>query len=61
MLNLIGSLPGQSADEWSEQVVWHDYGKEPRPGRKLGHINVIAASADQREIVMDALLRTLAA
>ena len=27
----------------------HDYGKEPRPGRKLGHCTVVAASAAERD------------
>jgi 5-(carboxyamino)imidazole ribonucleotide synthase len=33
----------------------HDYGKSPRPGRKLGHVNVCAP--DER--VRDAQLRVL--
>ena len=28
---------------------WHDYGKEPRPGRKIGHCTVVAASAVERD------------
>ena len=27
----------------------HDYGKEPRPGRKVGHVTVVADSADELE------------
>jgi 5-(carboxyamino)imidazole ribonucleotide synthase len=27
----------------------HDYGKSPRPGRKLGHCTLVAASAGERD------------
>ncbi|MGH2630933.1 MAG: hypothetical protein ACRDHI_10310 [Actinomycetota bacterium] len=27
----------------------HDYGKEPRPGRKLGHITIRADAEDELE------------
>ncbi len=33
----------------------HDYGKAPRPGRKLGHATVVARTATGR----DALLKRL--
>ena len=26
---------------------WHDYGKAPRPGRKIGHITVLAQDDEQ--------------
>jgi 5-(carboxyamino)imidazole ribonucleotide synthase len=26
---------------------WHDYGKQPRPGRKVGHATVCAPDAAQ--------------
>ena len=47
MLNLIGEIPSVVRDLGNCQL--HDYGKEPRPGRKLGHITVVADSADERE------------
>jgi 5-(carboxyamino)imidazole ribonucleotide synthase len=43
MINLIGAIP--DAVRSLEQGVLHDYGKAPRPGRKLGHITVTAESA----------------
>jgi 5-(carboxyamino)imidazole ribonucleotide synthase len=30
----------------------HDYGKEPRPGRKVGHVNCCAADARVRDAQM---------
>jgi 5-(carboxyamino)imidazole ribonucleotide synthase len=52
MLNLIGSLP-DAADILSVPGTHlHLYGKEPRPGRKVGHVNVVArAGIDARDSV----------
>ena len=47
MLNLIGEMP--PGDSLPESGSLHDYGKAPRPGRKLGHITVVADSATERE------------
>jgi 5-(carboxyamino)imidazole ribonucleotide synthase len=49
MLNLIGSMPSQDVNLNSDAAWLHDYGKEPRPGRKLGHITIVAASPADRE------------
>ncbi len=42
MLNLIGNLPDARALLALPGTHWHDYGKEPRAGRKLGHLNITA-------------------
>ena len=47
MINLIGTMPAASTE--GERVYSHIYGKEPRPGRKLGHITVLADSAPKRD------------
>jgi len=44
MVNLIGSLPPARAVLAVPGAHLHDYGKEPRPGRKLGHVTLRAAS-----------------
>ena len=44
MLNLIGRLPATEAILGIPEVRLHLYGKEPRAGRKLGHVNVVAAN-----------------
>jgi 5-(carboxyamino)imidazole ribonucleotide synthase len=46
MLNCIGTIPSKSeTDAW--RVLWrHDYGKEPRPGRKVGHLTFPASEAE---------------
>lgn len=47
MLNLIGTLP--DAARRLDHGVLHDYGKSPRPGRKLGHVTVVADTAVERD------------
>jgi 5-(carboxyamino)imidazole ribonucleotide synthase len=51
MVNLIGQIP-DAARELSDAAL-HDYGKSPRPGRKLGHITVVADSADDRDALVE--------
>ena len=61
MVNLLGDLWSHGTPDWAAaladpQVHLHLYGKTtPRPGRKMGHLNVLAANAD------DALARALSA
>ncbi|MEJ2383082.1 MAG: 5-(carboxyamino)imidazole ribonucleotide synthase [Xanthomonadales bacterium] len=44
MFNWIGALPDRAAALAVDGVHWHDYGKAPRAGRKIGHATVTAAS-----------------
>jgi len=60
MVNLIGASPA------FEQILalpgchlnW--YGKSPRPGRKVGHVNVLEVSAAQREATLAKLVSLIA-
>ncbi|MGH8183536.1 MAG: 5-(carboxyamino)imidazole ribonucleotide synthase, partial [Rhodanobacteraceae bacterium] len=45
MLNWIGALPDRDAMLAIPGTHWHDYGKSPRPGRKVGHATVCAPDA----------------
>jgi len=45
MLNWIGEMPGAGAVLREAGGHWHDYGKEPRAGRKVGHATLRAESA----------------
>ncbi len=60
MLNLIGTLPERETVLRRPGWHWHDYGKAPRPGRKLGHCTVIAGTAAGRDRQVRALLPRLA-
>ena len=51
MINLIGQIP--DAARSLEIGTLHDYGKSPRPGRKLGHITVVADTAAQRDALVE--------
>ena len=51
MINLIGTMPAPGALLREKGLHLHDYGKSPRPGRKLGHLTIVestAAEADRR-------------
>ena len=60
MINFIGTLPERDAILALPGVHWHDYGKEPRPGRKIGHCTVVAASAVERDRLVRKVLRRMA-
>ncbi|WP_266181060.1 5-(carboxyamino)imidazole ribonucleotide synthase [Dyella humicola] len=47
MFNWIGELPDAAPVLDAVDAHWHDYGKEPREGRKVGHATVGAANAEQ--------------
>jgi 5-(carboxyamino)imidazole ribonucleotide synthase len=47
MLNLLGELPPVEAVLREPLAHVHLYGKSPRPGRKIGHVNVVADSVEE--------------
>ena len=49
MVNLIGSVPPAAPLLALPDVHLHLYGKEPRPGRKLGHVTVLGRTGAERE------------
>jgi 5-(carboxyamino)imidazole ribonucleotide synthase len=50
MLNFIGELPNPAPVLSEPHAHWHDYGKAPRAGRKVGHATLCADdSAQMRE------------
>jgi len=49
MQNLIGKLPPARILLGLRGVHWHDYGKSPRPGRKLGHLTLVTRTARERD------------
>ncbi len=44
MLNCIGSMPAEEQTERDPHLLHHDYGKEFRPGRKVGHLTFPASA-----------------
>ena len=47
MLNWIGELPDARAVLAESSAHWHDYGKSPRAGRKVGHATICADNPAQ--------------
>jgi 5-(carboxyamino)imidazole ribonucleotide synthase len=59
MINLIGDMPARETLLAEAGLHLHDYGKEPRPGRKLGHCTLVETSAERRNLRAKSLLRRL--
>jgi 5-(carboxyamino)imidazole ribonucleotide synthase len=57
MLNIIGRMPPREKllAAASGRARLHDYGKEPRPGRKLAHVNINAPSPRELNIAIGEL------
>ncbi len=61
MVNFIGTMPERGALLALPGVHVHDYGKTPRPGRKLGHCTIVARTAAERDRLARKVLRLVAA
>jgi 5-(carboxyamino)imidazole ribonucleotide synthase len=59
MINFLGQLPSRDELLGVPGLHWHDYGKAPRPGRKIGHCTVVAASAVERDRLVRKVLKRL--
>lgn len=59
MFNWIGDLPDRAAVLGTVDAHWHDYGKQARPGRKVGHATVCGVDADTLAQRVDRIARTL--
>jgi len=56
MINFLGRLPSRERLLRTEGLAFHDYGKEPRPGRKLGHCTILRSRVqDRNRALADAL------
>jgi 5-(carboxyamino)imidazole ribonucleotide synthase len=56
MINFLGTMPPAAPLLAIEGLAFHDYGKEPRPGRKLGHCTIVRrTAADRNRAMADAL------
>jgi 5-(carboxyamino)imidazole ribonucleotide synthase len=58
MVNLIGSMPPPGAIPKGTGVHVHAYGKHAKPGRKLGHVTVVADDPDTVIRVLQVITRT---
>ena len=46
MFNWIGTMPDRDRAMTVPGLHWHDYGKAPRPGRKIGHATLVAETLE---------------
>ena len=60
MLNWVGELPRADAVLAAAGAHWHDYGKSPRAGRKVGHATCVADSAEALALLLEGLGSALA-
>ncbi len=51
MVNLIGFIPEKELIDEIPGAVMYDYGKEPKPGRKVGHINIVANGDKDKDFI----------
>jgi 5-(carboxyamino)imidazole ribonucleotide synthase len=59
MLNLLGRMPDRAVLLREKSLFLHDYGKEARPGRKLGHCTLLERTSADRDRRAASLLRRL--
>jgi 5-(carboxyamino)imidazole ribonucleotide synthase len=57
MINFLGQLPAAPPLLAIEGLAYHDYGKEPRPGRKVGHCTIVKRTLAERNQALTAALR----
>ncbi len=55
MVNCIGVMPSRDAVLTIPGAHLHDYGKSPRPGRKLGHVTVVGDDDTELSTRLDAV------
>jgi 5-(carboxyamino)imidazole ribonucleotide synthase len=48
MINFLGQLPNRERLLTIDGLAFHDYGKQPRPGRKLGHCTILKTGPRER-------------
>jgi len=61
MVNCLGALPERNAVLALPDTHWHDYGKAPRPGRKVGHITLRASERQTLQARLQTVLARITA
>lgn len=60
MVNLIGAVPSAADVPADGRHHLHRYGKVPAPGRKVGHVNLVADTAGELDALIDSVRRRVA-
>jgi 5-(carboxyamino)imidazole ribonucleotide synthase len=59
MINFLGKMPDRDALLGIDGLAYHDYGKEPRPGRKVGHCTILKKAAKDRNLALANALKLI--
>ncbi len=59
MINFLGKMPDRDRLLAIDGLAFHDYGKEPRPGRKLGHCTILKNRVSERNAALADALRLI--
>jgi 5-(carboxyamino)imidazole ribonucleotide synthase len=59
MINFLGRMPDRERLLAIDGLAFHDYGKEPRPGRKLGHCTILKSRAAERNSAFADALKSI--
>ena len=60
MINIVGTWPDRAALLAIPGLHLHDYGKDERPGRKLGHVTLVESEARVLEQRLTTVLALIA-
>jgi 5-(carboxyamino)imidazole ribonucleotide synthase len=59
MINFLGTMPDRDALLAIDGLTFHDYGKQPRPGRKLGHCTILKKRVRDRDQALQRALKLI--
>jgi 5-(carboxyamino)imidazole ribonucleotide synthase len=59
MVNFLGKMPDRTELLAIDGLAFHDYGKDPRPGRKLGHCTILKKRTTERNSALEDALRLI--
>jgi len=59
MVNFLGKMPDRERLLAIDGLAFHDYGKEPRPGRKLGHCTILQNRTMERNSALANALKLI--
>jgi 5-(carboxyamino)imidazole ribonucleotide synthase len=59
MVNFLGQMPDRAALLEIDGLAFHDYGKAPRPGRKLGHCTIVKQRSKDRNAALARALTSI--
>jgi 5-(carboxyamino)imidazole ribonucleotide synthase len=59
MINFLGKMPDRNRLLATDGLAFHDYGKQARPGRKLGHCTILKSGARERDLALAHALKVI--